>query len=128
MRQVLVAGVLVLLIACSGCGRDSYSSLRKQQAETAREAVDVLASIKDAESAKEARPKLQRLGNRWRDLEKRMEALPAPSAAETEAAKPAEDEMTGIGLRYIGQSVRVAFVPGGKEALAELAEIKMKKR
>ena len=76
MKRVLgTAVVVVLLGSLSGCG-DSHDSILNQQVQTAKEIADTLSSIKDKASADTAKPKLKVLGDRWRDLKKRADALP----------------------------------------------------
>ena len=118
---------LLVCLALSGCAADNIESVRTQQVATAKEAVDVLASIKDAESAVKAKPKLKDLGNRWRALEKRFDALPPASAEEFARAKSLKAELDGLVLVYVGEAIRVAFVPGGREALNEIGELQKKK-
>jgi hypothetical protein len=55
--------------------------------ETVKEAADLLGTIKDKETADKAKPRLKQLGDRWRDLEKRRDALPSPSAEEEARTK-----------------------------------------
>ena len=125
MKKVAFAVVALFpLFALSGCGKDNYESLRKQQVATVKEAADLLATIKDKETAEKAKPRLKQLGDRWRDLQKRMDALPSPSAEEEARTKRLyEDEFNGARGRFLAESIRVAFVPGGKEALQEMGEI-----
>jgi hypothetical protein len=127
MKKTLLA--LAVLLPLSGCGRDNFESLRKQQVATAKEAADLLSIIKDKETADKAKPRLKQLGDRWRDLQKRMDALPSPSAEEELRAKRLyEDEFEGAKTRFVKEYLRVLFVPGGKEALDEIGEIFKKKK
>jgi hypothetical protein len=119
--------VLLLLLTGSGCARDSLESLRKQQVETVNDAVHVLVDIRNNESAVKAKPALKRLGDKWRDLEKRMAALPELSAEDQARAKSSTEQLDGLIVRFLTESLRVAFVPGGKEALNEIGEVKKKR-
>ncbi len=130
MKNVLFA-VLALfpLVALSGCARESFESIRKQQVATAKEAADLLGTIKDKETAEKAKPRLKQLGERWRDLQKRMDALPSPSAEEEARTKRLyEDEFEGAKARFAKEWLRVLFVPGGKDALDEIGELFPKRK
>lgn len=119
--------MLVLVLAAIGCGRDSLESLRKQQVETVTEAVHVLVDVRDHASAEKAKPKLKRLGDQWRDLDKRVTALPAVSTEDEARAKATTEQLDGLILRYVVEAARVAFVPGGKGALDEIGTVKKTK-
>lgn len=130
MKKALFGLVAVFpILALSGCGKESFESVRKQQTATVKEAADLLATIKDKESAEKAKPRLKQLGERWRDLQKRMDALPSPSAEEEARTKRLyEDEFQGAKARFGKQWLRVLLVPGGKEALDEIGEISPRKK
>ncbi len=125
MKTAFRTAALFVLVMLSGCGRDSFESLRKQQVETLREAADTLGTIKDADSAAKAKPKLKQLGDRWRDLEKRLDAT-AKTPADEDKSKPLTDELNTLVVRYLAEAVRVTFVPGGQDALKEIGEVKKK--
>jgi hypothetical protein len=82
------------LLALAGCGRDSHDSLRQQQVATIKESA------------------------------KRAEALPrTTSEQEAELKKKFDDERLAAGLQLVSQGARVASVPGGKEAFAQVNDI-----
>jgi len=123
---ICVAALLPLLL--SGCGRDSLESLRKQQLLTVKEANDLLETIKDKASADKAKPRLKELGDRWRDLDKRVGDLPPiPTEEEARVQKKYDDELNGAKMRYFRESIRVSLVPGGAEVLKEVGDLKKKK-
>jgi hypothetical protein len=127
MRTFAICAVAVVSLALSGCGRDSLESLRKQQLQTVKEANELLETIKDQASADKARPRLKELGDRWRDLEKRVDALPpVPAEEEARARKQYDDELNGAILRFLRESMRVRFVPGGQEVMQDLGELRKK--
>lgn len=130
MKKVLFGSMgLFLLVALNGCGKESFESVRKQQTATVKEAADLLGTIKDKETAEKAKPRLKQLGERWRDLQKRMDALPSPSAEEEARTKRLyEDEFEGAKTRFAKEYFRVIFVPGGKEVLDEIGEIVPRKK
>src|SRR5262245_50719842 len=118
---------LLLLLPLAGCNRNSFESLRKRQVETVTEALHVLTDIHDRDPAEKARPTLKQLGERWRDLDTRISALTDVSPEEQARAKPLSDQLDSLIARYLGEAIRVAFVPGGKEALAEIGEVKKRR-
>lgn len=122
-KTVCLTAALSLAFAMSGCGRDSYESVRKQQTQTIRDAVAVLATVKDSPSAEAARPKMKKLGERWRGLQKRFDALPADGRNPSNR-KQLDDEFNAAVIDYVKESLRVVFVPGGKAALDEVGELK----
>jgi hypothetical protein len=117
----------LLLLVLPGCSGDSFESLRKKQVETVNEAIQVLTGIRDRDSAEKARPTLKKLGDRWRDLDNRISALENVSADEQTKAKPLSDQLDSLIAHYLGEALRVAFVPGGKDALAEIGEVKKRR-
>jgi len=126
MKRVLILVAAVALpCSLSGCGGDTRSSLMKQLVATVNEVADTLATIKDQASAEAAKPKLKALGERYRDIDKRGKALKEPTPEEKTALEKeyAEPLKSAYG-RLLSEMLRVAFVPGGKEALQEMGEIK----
>jgi hypothetical protein len=125
VRSLRIPLGLLLVVAAGGCARDSLEAVRKEQVQTVKEAVELLQTVRDRDSADKARPRLKQLGERWRDLAKRRDALKAVSADEEALVKGKYgEEMGGLILRYAGDAVRVALVPGGAEALKEIGDVK----
>src|SRR5262245_46762585 len=54
-----------------GCGGNSRDSLMTEQFDILKDAGEVLATVRDVESAKQAKPKLRGFGIRMQELEKK---------------------------------------------------------
>jgi hypothetical protein len=109
----------------TSCARPAHELLRKQQIQTAKEAADFLATIRDKSAVESARPKLKQLGDRWRRLETCAETLPrlAPDQ-EIDLKRKYDDELNGVKLRVTGELFRIALVPGGADALKSVGDLK----
>ena len=99
-------GVLSLCLLC-GCGGDSRAALMKEQFDILNEAGEVLASVKDVESARQAQPKLRDFGVRMQALEKREKSLPQLTPADGKRLRAQyKDRAADIG-RFVHEVIRL---------------------
>jgi len=84
-RFVSTAAFCLLASALVSCGKDSHESLAKEGFDLTDEMVKTLEGVTDRASAEAAKPKLEKLVAKHKDLQKRMEALPKADAAAQKA-------------------------------------------
>ncbi len=75
---------LLFLSTTTSCGGDTHESLGDETVALMKEALTILEGITDKASAEAAKPRLEALGAKGDDLEKRMSALGTPDAATQE--------------------------------------------
>jgi hypothetical protein len=66
------------LTLCAGCG-DTHESLMDDQIGAMEEVATILEGVKDKDSAKAAKPRLEALAKRQQDIEKRVKELGEPT-------------------------------------------------
>jgi len=117
-------GVLVLVAFAGGCGgKSEREQLKEQEIATMNEAVDVLETIKDEESAKAAAPKLMEIAGRVKDLKKQQNALGKPSKDEQEKLnKKFDNDRKAAHDRLVHEMVRIQRIPGAPDALKDVIE------
>jgi hypothetical protein len=121
-KAVLWAGALLLLGAVVGCA-ENHDSLTKKQIDLMNDLADVLSTIKDADSAKAAQPKLKKISERMQELKKKAEKLGEPPADKKAALeKKYQDQVTKAGERLMKEFFRVMTVSGAAEALQGLGK------
>jgi len=79
-RIIMTAAVLGLVL--SACGGNSPEALVDEQFDLMDEMLEIVEDVTDEASAKEAAKKLEALGEKLADLQKRMEKMPDPTPAE----------------------------------------------
>ncbi len=124
MKKLAILSICLASLILLGCG-DSYETLRKKQLETVIEANWVLTGIKDRVTAEGAKAKLKTLGDQWRSLAARMEKVKS-TEAERKQALSLNQQLTQEIIKFTGQSIRVVLIPGGKEALEQIGDLKKK--
>jgi hypothetical protein len=117
------------LVVLAGLG------VRAQQAASPHEAVvkdmiaatdkltGVLATIKDAASAEAARPELKKAADDFLAIRKKAKALPEPNQKERDRLQTYAKKLKEAVERYFEERGRVVGVPGGRDALRELAAL-----
>ncbi len=87
-----------------------------------------LASIKDEETAKAARPELQKAATRFVELRKKSETRKPPSREEKDRLEKEYREKLQVAQKKLNAEVRrVEDVPGGRTALKEIKAVFDKK-
>jgi hypothetical protein len=117
MKKAILAASLMGLLG--GCSSANPSLERHQQLVAAlNEAADILATVTDDASAKEARPRLVAVGERIRELY-RAQRVSKDTGMDLETLKYDKkyakelDEATAARDRYGKEAARVSDVPGG---------------
>jgi hypothetical protein len=127
MRPAVVFGASLLAIAgfvaLSGGGESAtkFEEVVKEMLATLDKMSVALSAIKDAESAKAARPELKNSVARWQVLRKKAENMKLPSKEEKDRLeKEYRGKIVSAHKKLLGEIGRVRDVPGGKEALQEM--------
>lgn len=85
MRRFLILGLALCLACVGGCrSRQTLGAVYKDRVQLLNDLADVLETIKDEPTLKEAKPKLDELKERALDLEERWNAQGKPSGKEGE--------------------------------------------
>lgn len=102
----------------------AFEEVVKEMLASMEKLTAVLETIKDEETAKAARPELRQAAGRWQELRKKADNLKPPSKEEKDRLEKEYKEKMQVALRkFLGHSKRVENVPGGKEALQDIAAI-----
>lgn len=134
----LILGLMICgvgLVSCVGLGVaiyafgpsmgmtffDSHDAVVRDQLRALDEMATIVESIRDQPSAEAARPRLRALRPRMEALRKRADALgqPTPEVRDRLQAKY-RSEMERVTGRLSASMLRIIFVPGARDALAEL--------
>jgi hypothetical protein len=120
MRKVTLAGfALALVFAVSGCG-DSPDSVIKDQIKLMNDMADVLEGIKDKDSAEKAKPKLEALAKKAKDIEERAKKLKLddmPKEKQEALKKKYEDDIKKAAGRFGAAMMKAMTNPDAAGAL-----------
>jgi len=121
-RKLLLVLFSVALPSC-GCNKAApYREVARERAATMKEMAEILGTVQDADSMKQARREIEKLASREAALSVRARALPAPSARVVEEMA-AEAALLQEALRQVQkESERIAKLPGGPDFLKELQQ------
>jgi hypothetical protein len=104
-KRVIGGALAILLLGVAGCG-GSRDSLTRENINLMNEMSDVLE--KSADFA-EAKPKLDALIDRAKDVKKRLDAMGKPSdKEEQELKKKYEPDLQKAAVRFFGASMQLA--------------------
>jgi hypothetical protein len=125
MRTGIACGTVLLTLAllrAGGGGPSSQEAVLKDMLATLEKANKVLTGIVDESSAEAARPELKKAALRLRDLRKKAREMKQPGKAEKDRLeKLYRDKMDDTLKKLRTESLRVKGIPGGAEAVKELA-------
>jgi hypothetical protein len=125
MRTGIACGTVVLVLALvrGGEGEGSpHEVLVKDMIAALEQASKVLMGIVDEGSVEAARPELKKTALRLRELRKKARQLKQPSKAEKDRLETEyRDKMDEALKKLRNESIRVKAIPGGPEAVKELA-------
>jgi hypothetical protein len=127
MKNVTTLGVgfLLLGMVSTGCGgANDPDTMMKKTIGQVNAIAETLADIKDEASAKAALPKLQKIAEASQEMKKKLEGVKATKEQEEALKKKYEKDMQQAVGKLMKESMRVAAVPGGAAALAELQKMK----
>ncbi len=121
MTKRLLAAPLAaaIMLALTGCGGDSHDAIAEDQMQVMDEMVDILSDIDDEASAKAAKPKLEKLGERMKSIEARMEELGDPPADKKAALEEKyKEKMGAVAMKLFAEMMRI----GQNEELSKVLE------
>jgi hypothetical protein len=108
-------------------GEGSYEGLVKEMLSTVEQITKTLQTVKDRTSAETARPELRKAAEKMLELRKKAEEWKQPNKEEKDRlAKEYAPKLEGAVKQLREATVLVKGVPGGEEAIAELAILKDK--
>ncbi len=84
-RLTILALAICAAMMTTACGGDTRDSLASEQLKVMNDFATTLEGVKDAGSAKAAKPKLEALATRMDDINARESKLPPATEAETKA-------------------------------------------
>ncbi len=125
MRAGMICGTVLVALAVVYAGQpatESHEAIVKDMLATLGQAAKVLAGITDEGSANAARPDLKKIGQHLSELRKKADAVKPPTKKEkdrleTEYREKFEDVLKKLRT----ESFRVKGIPGGAEAVKEIA-------
>jgi hypothetical protein len=121
MRRLSAVAVVFVALVAAACGGDTRDSLAREAQNTMAEFATTMDSIKDVDSARAAKPKLQSLIAKLEDINKRGEKLPEPTEAESKAMmEKYSKEMESTMMKMQGAFMRIAMDPAIQAELKDL--------
>jgi hypothetical protein len=107
---------------------ENYETFVKDVIETVQQINKTLGEIKDRPSAEAAKPELKKNAEKLLELRKLAEQAKEPSKADKDRLeKEYAGKMAATIKKLQDETIRVNDIPGGREAVAELAILKEKK-
>jgi hypothetical protein len=123
----VLTGLAVLSVGQGG--EPSYEAVVKEMLATLGQATKVLEGIIDEPSAVAARPELKKVGQRLAVLRKQAAALKQPEKKEKDRLeREYRNRFEDALKKWRLESIRVKAIPGGPEALKEIAVEPQKKK
>jgi hypothetical protein len=125
--------VLFVVVVMGLCGYvaldqppdSSYEGVVKDMLTTVEQITKTLQTVKDRESADAARPELKKAAHKMLDLRKKAEEWKQPSKDEKDRLQKEYAPKFEVAVKQLQKlAVVVKSVPGGEEAVAELAILK----
>jgi hypothetical protein len=126
MKSVITCMALALaLVTAPGCS-DSREDLAGESLDVMTQVESVLATVKDADTAKAAKSKLEPLVTKMNDIKARMDKLGTPSEAEMKSMLDKYGtKMEELQKKMVGHMMRIGFDPQIQAELKDLDRIKM---
>src|SRR5687768_8908493 len=107
MRHLVVVSIVALL--ASGCGGDTRESLTQDGMSNMKELVAVLDTVKDAETAKAAKPKLKTLFEKMNTINEKMNKMGVPTEAEMKAMDEKHGkEMEDLQMKMMSNMMKIS--------------------
>lgn len=101
--------------------KDSFESVLKEMLKTLNATTDLLAKATDDASAKDAKPKLEKLGAEMQSLQDRVGKLGKPSADEEKKLEEKyKNDLENVVKKLTSESLRLAQTSYGKDLLEAL--------
>ena len=127
MRTATLSVAVLLGLAAPALAQDaaaSYEAVVKDMIAATDRLTGVLAAIKDSASAEAARPELKKAAAEFVAVRKLAATLPQPDQKERDRiVKEYQKKLSQAVERFLEERARVGRVPGGRDALQELAAL-----
>jgi hypothetical protein len=126
MTRVLSATVLLLAGAAAQAqpGGSPYEGVLKEMIGIMERMTATLAGVKDDATAEAARPELKKAAEQFAAVRKKAEKLDQPTPEDRKKIVAAYQKKMAEAVARLKQEVaRVQAVPGGRDALAEVARV-----
>ena len=126
MRVALASLALVgsALFATAQSAGKMFEEVLKETLGTFDQITATLVAIKDEDSAKSAKPDLQKAAGRFLEIQKLAEAMKPPDKAERDRlVKEYKPKLEDAHKKLFAEISRVRRVPGGREALQAISVI-----
>ncbi len=125
MKKVLLTAVLAFVWTLPGRAQDTHDDLAEDAIKTFSGFADVLASIKDKESAEKAKIELKKTGDKLADLKTRIDKIGEPQGAKKdELEKKYKPKMEEVQKKVQGEMLRIATkVDGGQDIIKDIAAV-----
>jgi hypothetical protein len=123
MKKTIAAGIIGLLVAGGAWAADTkdFDAAYKELISALTDGAEVLKDVRDEDSARAAKPKLVKIGQRLAALDKKLKQLGKPTEDQDKELKRTHAKaMKEAQTAFRTEMDRVAKVPGGKAALKEL--------
>jgi hypothetical protein len=121
-----LAFAAVLLCGTASFAADTFESVLKEMSATMKELLTNLKSVKDADTAKAAIPKLKKTNEKGEELAKRLTKLGKPGKEDEALLKKFLDESQAFGKDLEKEMKRLKDVKGAEEVI-KLMEMENKK-
>jgi hypothetical protein len=126
LRSTAALGFLGGVVLAGGNDSARYEEIVKSMLTVMGNLTKTLTTItddKDGQSARLAQRELKKSAEQWVILRKKAESVPPPSTEEGKKLKKLyESKLTESQKLLFGEIARVQQIPGGREALADLAK------
>jgi hypothetical protein len=125
MKRLLTFSALMFaLMLVPGCGGDTHDSLAAESVDVMKKLVAALEGVKDEATARSAKPTLESLASKMKDIDQRQTKLGTPTDAEIKAmGDKYGKEMEALQPKLVAAMMRMQFDP---QIAAVLQDIDMK--
>jgi len=118
MNKVVLFGLALAFWATGNCyAADTYDSLFKDMLANVKEVVTALKTVKDADTAKTAMPKLKKLKESFEDLGKRQMKLGKPGPEDKAVIEKFLKEVAVVQKDIEAEADRLKKVKGAEEVI-----------
>jgi DNA anti-recombination protein RmuC len=121
--KAMWVGLLLSMCLLGGCGRD-HEDVAEDTVETLEEMAEVLATVKDKESALAAKPKLEKLSERMDELQAEAAEMDEIDPEKEKALQEKYDErMTKAMGKLMGEMFRIGMNQELNNALGDTVKL-----
>jgi len=125
-KAMLLGSLCVLFWAADGRAADTkeYDAIFKEVVGSMSQLADVLASIKDKDSADKAKPEIKKIAVKMKELKAKGDKLGKPSKdQEKELMEKYRKDLEAATKKMTTEAFRLASTDYGKDALKDLQEL-----